>query len=194
MKHCCCQSGRIEVVTGPMCSGKTEEVIRRLHREVIAGREPFIFVPDRGRYQGEIQTRLGAKMTATVVKEAGDVRQDEALVRELQELGERACDGDYLVIAFDEAQWMEGVAEVAEWLAGLGCRVLISGLDVDYLGKPFPSMGEAMCVAEKVSKLTAVSLGCRGLATRTARLGDGEDEGGDWAPLCRRKWAELHQR
>lgn len=173
-----CRSGQIEVICGPMFSGKTEEMIRRLRREQIAGRSPLVLIPPRGRYKDAIKSREGQQMKAFVSSEA---RAALSYVRE------HAWGGPYCVVAFDEAHWFEDLASVAPQLANEGHRVILAGLDMDYQGKPFLSMALSMAVADHVTKLTAVSqCGCD--ATHTARLGDGEDEGGRWEPMCRHRW------
>lgn len=173
-----CRSGQIEVICGPMFSGKTEEMIRRLRREQIAGRSPLVLIPPRGRYKDTIKSREGQQMKAIVSAEA------KAAIASLRE---HPFGGPYGVIAFDEAHWFEDLSWVAVQLANEGHRVIIAGLDMDYLGRPFLPIALSLAVADHVTKLTAVSLcGCD--ATHTARIGDGEDEGGRWEPMCRHRW------
>ena len=94
---CRCGVGSIEVLCGPMCSGKTEEVDRRLRRAVIAGKTVLVFCPkDKGRYSGSIEARNGAKMEAVSISSA---LESIPVVKELSQ-------DNLPVVAFDEAQWM----------------------------------------------------------------------------------------
>ena len=174
------RSGSIEVICGPMFSGKSEEMLRRLRREEIAGRKPLILTPPRGRYADKVESRQGTRMNAIVCTHAETA---------LHALKEHEWGGPYCVIAFDEAHWFDDLMTTAVQLANEGHRVLVAGLDMDYTGKPFLPMALTMCVAEHVTKLTAVGR-CDCDATHTARLGDGDDEGGCWEPLCRQCWKE----
>ncbi|MCB9640567.1 MAG: thymidine kinase [Myxococcales bacterium] len=174
------RGGRIEVICGPMFSGKTEEMLRRLHREQIAGRRPMVMIPPRGRYQDKIESRQGEHMSAIAASNASAA---------LQLIKEHEWGGPYAVIAFDEAQWFEDLLEASVALANAGHRVIVAGLDMDYAGRPFLPMALTMCAAEQVTKLTAVGR-CDCEATHTARLGDGEDEGGTWEPMCRLCWKD----
>lgn len=177
---CRCGVGSIEVLCGPMCSGKTEEVDRRLRRAIIAGKSVEVFCPkDKGRYESSIEARNGARMEAVPIVSALEA---VAIIkgRDYEKIP---------VVAFDESQWIEELAEGVDDLAEFGCRVIVSGLDMDYRGVPFLEMGLAMCIADAgVTKLTSVSRRCECRATHTARLGEGEDMGGEWEPMCRGFW------
>ncbi|MEM1008737.1 MAG: thymidine kinase [Myxococcota bacterium] len=177
------RKGRIEVICGPMFSGKTEEMLRRLRREVIAGRHPLILIPPRGRYRDKIESRQGTYMNAAVSQHAEYA---------FEAIKYHDWGGTYCVVAFDEAHWFDDLWTTSCILAKQGHRVIVSGLDMDYKGLPFQSIAMTMGVAEKVTKLTAVGPCCDCEATHTARVGDGEDEGGAWAPMCRTCWHQ-HQ-
>lgn len=178
------RGGRIEVICGPMFSGKTEEMLRRLRREQIAGRRPMVLIPPRGRYEDKIESRQGEQMEAIASSQA---------CAALQMIQEHDWGGPYGVVAFDEAQWFEDLLEATVALANAGHRVIVAGLDMDYTGRPFLPMALTMGVAEQVTKLTAVGR-CDCEATHTARMGDGEDEGGRWEPMCRQCWKDAALR
>lgn len=169
--------GRIEVICGPMCCGKSEELLRRMRRRVIAGYGHFCYTPERGRKPGKICCRGGDEVEAAPITNATKIIEGLNL--------------DHIttsVFVFDEAQWLGGLMVTAEMLAQAGHRVLIAGLDMDWQGNPFMELARVMAIAERVDKLTAVCKRCGGDATHTARLGDGNDEGGIWEPMCRQHW------
>lgn len=177
------KAGRIEVVCGPMCCGKSEELLRRLRRRQIVGLGHFAYTSQRGRKPGFICCRGGDEINAATVADA-----TEAL--EGLDLGSLPSS----VFVFDEAQWLMGLMVTAETLVQAGHIVLIAGLDMDWQGNPFMEIARVLAVAERVQKLAAVCKRCGGDATHTARLGDGDDEGGVWEPMCRQHWQEFRQR
>jgi thymidine kinase len=164
--HAITKSGWVEVITGSMFSGKTEELLRRLRRAEIAGQEVAVFSPAVDERYGEttIGSHDGRQWGATVVDGDGDSPWE--IVDEL--------DGEE-VVAVDEANFFsEALADVCERLADDGRRVLVSGLDRTFRGEPFSPMPELMARAEYIDKLHAICSLCGEPATRTQRLVDGE--------------------
>lgn len=157
--------GWIEVVTGCMFSGKTEEVIRRLERAEIAGQGVKVFKPEiDDRYgEGEIGSHRGSQWSAELVT------TDEEGINDIREKAE----GD--VIAIDEANFFEKeLTEICQELADHGYRVIVSGTDQTYRGEPFEPVPQLISVAEYVDKLRAICHQCGEPATRNQRLIDGE--------------------
>jgi len=153
--------GWLEVVCGPMFSGKSEEMIRRLRRAEIAGQRTVIFKP-------RIDDRYDA---ADVVSHAG-IRMRAVPVGSVAELVEHAR--GFEVVGIDEAQFFEHeIVSAALALADGGARVIAAGLDQDFRRLPFGPMPELLAHAEFVDKLQAVCHRCGGTATTTQRLVDG---------------------
>ncbi len=153
--------GWLEVVCGPMFSGKSEEMIRRLRRAEIAGQRTVIFKP-------RIDDRYDA---ADVVSHAG-IRMRAVPVGSVAELVEHAR--GFEVVGIDEAQFFEHeIVGAALALADGGARVIAAGLDQDFRRLPFGPMPELLAHAEFVDKLQAVCHRCGGGATTTQRLVDG---------------------
>ncbi len=164
--HAITKSGWVEVITGSMFSGKTEELLRRLRRAEIAGQNVAVFSPavDERYGQTTIGSHDGRQWEATVVDGEGDGPWEV-----LEKL-----DGEE-VVAIDEANFFSGtLPDVCESLADEGRRVLVSGLDRNFRGEPFPPMPELLARAEYVDKLHAICSLCGEPATRTQRLVDGE--------------------
>lgn len=156
--------GWIEVISGVMFAGKTEELIRRVRRAVIARRKVQVFKSHLdARYAGiyHVATHDGLTVEAEPVDSAEQVM--------------RAFRHDTEVVAVDEVQFLdEGIVEVADTLANRGVRVVLAGTDVDFRGLPFGALPTLMCIAEVVDKLHAICVVCGGPATRNQRLIDGE--------------------
>ncbi|HST18570.1 MAG TPA: thymidine kinase [Gaiellaceae bacterium] len=156
------RGGWLEVVCGPMFSGKSEELIRRLRRAEIAGLRALIVKPSiDDRYDvGHVVSHAGARMRAVTAATSADVR--------------RLAQG-YDAVGIDEVQFFDdGIADAISDLVGGGARVVAAGLAQDFRGLPFGSMPTLLCVAEFVDKLEAVCHRCGGPATMTQRLVDGE--------------------
>ena len=151
--------GTIEVITGSMFSGKTEELIRRVKRALLARQRVQAFKPRiDDRYDS---TRIVTHERVSV--EAVAVANSESLEGRVLEESD--------VIAIDEAQFFDaGIIEVSDRLASRGMRVIIAGLDQDYLGRPFHPMPELMAIAEEVTKVHAVCTACGAAASRSQRL------------------------
>jgi thymidine kinase len=151
----------IEVVCGPMFSGKSEELIRRLRRAEIAGQRALVIKPCiDDRYDvGHVVSHAGAKMRAVTAGSSADV-------------GRLAV--GYQAIGVDEVQFFDdGIVGVIEELVDGGTRVVAAGLAQDFRGLPFGPMPNLLCVADYVDKLEAVCHRCGGGATLTQRLVDG---------------------
>jgi thymidine kinase len=153
--------GWLEVVCGPMFSGKSEEMIRRLRRAEIAGQRIVIFKP-----------RIDDRYDATDVVSHAGARMRALAVATVAELAESARGHD--VVGIDEVQFFErDVVGAALALADSGARVIAAGLDQDFRRLPFGPMPELLAHAELVDKLQAVCHRCGGPATTTQRLVDG---------------------
>ncbi len=152
-------SGSIEVICGSMFSGKSEELIRRVTRAKIARRRVQVFKPllDARYSEVEVVSHTGMRLTALAVATSAEV-----LAR---------TDDRTEVVGIDEAQFFDaGIVEVATRLADLGKRVVVAGLDHDYLGRTFEPMPTLMALAEEVVKTRAICVLCGAPASRTQRL------------------------
>ena len=170
--------GWIETVCGSMFSGKSEELIRRLKRAKIANQRVEIFKPQiDNRYDDEdIVSHDKNRIRSTPVNNS----QHILLLAENVE-----------VVGIDEAQFFdEELPQVCEILAGKGIRVIVAGLDKDYLGKPFGPMPNLMAISDYVTKLHAICVQCGGLATHSYRKSASDDrvllgEKDIYEPRCR---------
>ena len=159
------RSGRIEVVAGVMFSGKSEELIRRVRRAVIAKHRVRVFKSHLDR-RYDAMNRVASHAGAGIEAEPID-RADEIL----RAIG---APDSVDVVAVDETQFLDaGIVEVATHLAECGVRVLLAGTDTDFRGEPFGMMGHLMAIAEDVTKLQAICMVCGDLACRNQRLVDG---------------------
>ena len=152
------RSGWIEVVVGCMFSGKTEELIRRLKRALIAQVSVQVFKPriDQRYALTEVASHAGRVLEAVAVDSTDEVR---ARLRP-----------DTRVVGIDEAQFFdETLVELAEELASDGRRVIVAGLDLDYLGRPFGCVPALMARAEYVTKTLAICVLCGNPASRSHR-------------------------
>jgi thymidine kinase len=157
--------GRLEIVAGVMFSGKSEELIRRIRRALIARRRVRVFKSHLdARYEGlhRVSSHTGITIEAMPIDRADEV---------LRQVGDPA---DVDVVAIDEVQFLDaGILEVATHLAERGVRVICAGTDTDFRGEPFGMMGHLMAIAEDVTKLQAICVICGDLACRNQRLVDG---------------------
>ncbi len=164
------KGGWIEIIAGGMFSGKSEELIRRLRRAVIARQRVQVFKP-------VIDDRFG---TEDIVSR--DDRRLKAIpIATSNELRSRVEIG-VQVVGIDEVQFFDaGVVDVCMQLADAGIRVIAAGLDQDYMRRPFGPMPALLSVAEEVSKMHAVCVRCRGAAHYSQRVsgGDAQVEVGD---------------
>lgn len=155
--------GRIELICGSMFSGKTEEMIRRLRRAVIARQQVQAFKPaiDSRYHVEKVTSHNGLHFEAQPVGHSTDILT--------------AVDPETDVVGIDEVQFFDGeIVTVCETLAERGKRVICAGLDLDFRGLPFGSMPELLARAEDVSKLHAICVVCGEDASRTQRLIEGQ--------------------
>jgi thymidine kinase len=151
--------GWIEVVCGPMFSGKSEELIRRLRRAEIARQRVQIFKPG-----------IDQRYSDNHIVSHSELKIQSESVRDWQEL-EKRLDWRTEVIGIDEAQFLgEGLVDLVVRLADMGKRVIIAGLDTDYLGRPFHPMPELLAVADEIAKTLAICMQCGNPAKHTQRL------------------------
>jgi len=159
------KTGWIEVICGSMFSGKTEELIRRVHRAEYAKQIIQIFKPKiDNRYDGDhIVSHNKMKAPSHVVEKAKDILD---LVEPCTE-----------VVAIDEVQFLDKeIVDICNQLADKGRRVIVAGLDQDYTGKPFGPMPELLAIAEYITKLSAICVKCGNPANRTQRLTHSKDK------------------
>jgi thymidine kinase len=177
------RSGWIEVICGSMFSGKTEELIRRLKRAQIAKMKVEIFKPSIDiRYdENDVVSHDSNHIHSTPVENSNNIM---ILAQDVD------------VVGIDEAQFFdEGLPDVCNYLANNGIRVIVAGLDMDYLGKPFGPMPALMSIAEYVTKVHAICMKCGNLAQYSHRMVHndkrimlGETE--SYQPLCRSCFVE----
>jgi thymidine kinase len=175
--------GWIEVICGSMFSGKTEELIRRLKRAKIARQKVEIFKPEVDKRYDEtnVVSHDENAILSTPVQSASQIL---------------LLTNDVDVVGIDEAQFFDsGLPSVCNQLASSGIRVIVAGLDMDYLGNPFGPMPHLIAIAEDVTKVHAVCMNCGDLAQFTHRIVKddhlvmlGEME--SYEPLCRRCFLE----
>ena len=159
MKH---HQGRLEVITGPMFCGKTDELLRRLRRAIIANQKIQVFKPGFDiRYSNEkVTSHAGNEYDATPIESTTEI---PALLI-----------NDVTLVAIDEAQFFgEEIIPDVQDLVKKGIRVIVGGLDMDFRGEPFGQMPMLLSQAEIVDKLHAICMVCGEEATRTQRLVDG---------------------
>jgi len=170
--------GWIEVICGSMFSGKTEELIRRLKRAKIAKQKVEIFKPEIDkRYDDQnIVSHDANEITSTPVPTSSHIML-------------LASDVD--VVGIDEAQFFDPeITNVCNYLAGKGIRVIIAGLDMDYLGNPFGPMPALLATAEYITKVHAICISCGNLANHSHRVIKNDKlvmlgEKDSYVPLCR---------
>jgi thymidine kinase len=170
--------GWIEVVCGSMFSGKTEELIRRLKRAKIAKQKVEIFKPrvDTRYSTQEVVSHDENAILSTPVETAAAILLLTSGVE---------------VVGIDEAQFFDmGLIGVCNTLASQGIRVIVAGLDMDYLGRPFGPVPGLMSTAEYVTKVHAICVRCGNLANHSHRIGQGDKlvvlgETDIYEPLCR---------
>lgn len=172
------QNGWIEVVCGSMFSGKTEELIRRLKRAQFANQKLLLFKPqiDDRYHEENVVSHQGSSLKAQPVHDSSEILKIWTNEK---------------VVAVDEAQFFdEGIVEVCNFLAKKGVRVILAGLDMDYMGVPFGPMPHLLAIAEYVTKVHAICVSCGNLAQFSHRTAN---ETGQvlvgavekYKPLCR---------
>ena len=178
------RKGYIEVICGSMFSGKPEELIRRLKRAKFANQKVEIFKPciDTRYSEEEVVSHDSHAIRSTPV----DSPQNILLMS-----------SDVDVVGIDEAQFFdESIVDVCRQLADNGVRVIVAGLDMDYMGKPFGPMPALMATAEYVTKVHAICVRCGNLAHHSHRLTADEKlvmlgEKDTYEPICRHCFAGL---
>jgi thymidine kinase len=158
-------TGRIEVIAGSMFSGKTEELIRRVRRAVLARQQVQAFKPlvDNRYDKKRIVSHEGLNIDAVPISTSKELERDVL--------------PSTRVVAIDEAQFFdEGIIETSNRLADRGLRVILAGLDLDFKGRPFGPMPALMAIAEQVTKVRAVCTECGADACRSQRLIEGESQ------------------
>jgi thymidine kinase len=173
-------AGWIEVICGPMFSGKSEELIRRLRRAIIARKQVQVFKPALDdRYSlNEIVTHSNTRMNSETVSSPNDILQQ--------------FDGRTQVIGIDEANFFGSeLVGVANKLADNGAQVIVAGLDTDFMGRPFPPIPDLLAAAESITKMLAICVRCGNPAKHTQRLIESEDlivvgAAGAYEARCRR--------
>ena len=181
------KAGWIEVVCGSMFSGKTEELIRRLKRAKFANLRVEIFKPKIDiRYSvEEVVSHDSNSIRSTPVESPSSIL---------------LYSGDVDVVGIDEAQFFDkSIVDVCQQLAASGIRVIVAGLDMDYLGKPFGPMPDLMAVAEYVTKVHAICVRCGNLAHHSHRLTSSDKlvvlgEKDSYEPICRHCFNQLMQQ
>lgn len=170
--------GSIEVICGSMFSGKTEELIRRLKRAQFAKQKVEIFKPavDTRYDDVKVVSHNSNSIHSTPVPSSGNIL---LLANDVQ------------VVGIDEAQFFDdGLTEVCNKLADSGVRVIVAGLDMDYLGKPFGPIPSLLAVAEHVTKVHAICMRCGSIANYSHRMTEESalvllGETNNYEPLCR---------
>ena len=168
----------VEVICGSMFSGKTEELIRRLKRAQFANQKIAIFKPatDNRYSEEDVVSHDLHSIKSTPISKASSMLEIE---------------DDVKVVGIDEAQFFDhSIVDVVQTLANKGVRVIIAGLDTDYLGKPFGPMPSLMAIAEDVQKVHAICVRCGALANHSHRLSRSKKlvvlgEKDIYEPLCR---------
>lgn len=172
------KAGWVEVICGSMFSGKTEELIRRMKRAEFANQKVEIFKPRLDvRYSAEdVVSHEGNSIRCTPVDSAHNIL---------------LLASDVEVVGIDEAQFFDGaIIDVVRELANRGVRVIVAGLDMDFMGNPFGSMPALMAQAEYVTKVHAICVRCGNLANHSHRLSGGDKlvmlgEKDTYEPICR---------
>ncbi|MBO4426994.1 MAG: thymidine kinase [Bacteroidales bacterium] len=172
------KTGCIEVICGSMFSGKTEELIRRLRRAQFANQKIEIFKPavDKRYSDVEVVSHDFHKIESKPIAKAEEMLKVPA---------------DVEVVGVDEAQFFaDNLVDICQELANRGIRVIVAGLDTDYLGKPFGPIPALLAVAEDVQKVHAICVKCGNLANHSHRLNKSKKlvvlgEKDIYEPLCR---------
>src|SRR3982751_3235985 len=152
-------AGWVEVIAGSMFSGKSEELIRRLRRAKIARQKVQVFKP-----------KIDIRYSRDHIVSHSEMRHESGTIETASEILEQ-LEADTQVVGIDEGQFFDNeLVAVANTLAGRGIRVIIAGLDQDYLGRPFEPMPQLLAVAEYITKTLAICVVCGDPANHTQRL------------------------
>ena len=172
------RKGSIEIICGSMFSGKTEELIRRMKRAQYAKQKVEIFKPAIDKRYDDIKvvSHEGNSIHSTPVPASSNIL---LLANEVD------------VVGIDEGQFFDlGLTDVCNQLASSGVRVIVAGLDMDYLGKPFGPMAALLAIAEHVTKVHAICMRCGNIANHSHRITKDSElvvlgEMNNYEPLCR---------
>src|ERR1700690_3688814 len=172
--------GWIEAICGPMFSGKSEELMRRLRRAMFARKRVQVFKPliDQRYASDEIVSHNDSRMKSQVIERVADLAPN--------------LDSRTEVVGIDEANFFGGdLTKIVSDLADGGKQVIVAGLDTDYMGRPFPPMPDLLCLAESITKTLAICMRCGNPAKHTQRLVESSDllvvgAGGMYEARCRR--------
>jgi thymidine kinase len=184
--HSHTRKGSIEVICGSMFSGKTEELIRRMKRAQFAKQKVEIFKPaiDIRYDEVKVVSHDSNSIHSTPVPSSSNIL---------------LLANDVTVVGIDEAQFFDdGLVGVCNQLANSGVRVIVAGLDMDYLGKPFGPMPALLAIAEYVTKVHAICMRCGNLANHSHRMTDESSlvllgETNNYEPLCRDCFTEARK-
>ncbi len=172
--------GWVEAICGPMFSGKSEELIRRLRRAMIARKRVQVFKP-----------ALDDRYAVDEIVSHGDWRMKSEVIQQAPEILQK-LDWRTQVVGIDEANFLgPALVDIAGQLADSGKQVIIAGLDTDYMGRPFPPMPELLALAESITKTLAICVRCGNPAKHTQRLVESDDlivvgAAGIYEARCRR--------
>lgn len=172
--------GTIEVITGPMFCGKSEELIRRVRRAEIAKQTVCVFKPKSDTRSKDVCTHYGLSIESIEIESP----TYEILPHEKE----------FQVFAIDEVQFLpETIFDVVQQLRDSGKRVIVAGLDMDYSGVPFENVAQIMAVADKVKKLSAICMVCGEPATMSFRKTDEDSrvlvgDKDSYEARCRKHW------
>jgi thymidine kinase len=172
--------GWIEVICGPMFSGKSEELMRRLRRAMIARKRVQVFKPI-----------IDDRYSADEIVSHTDIRMKSEAMTDVSEILPR-LDWRTQVVGIDEANFFgQGLVEIANQLADSGKQVIVAGLDTDYMGRPFPPIPDLLTLAESITKTLAICMRCGNPAKHTQRLVESNDlivvgAAGMYEARCRR--------
>ena len=172
--------GWIEAICGPMFSGKSEELIRRLRRAIIARKRVQVFKPE-----------IDARYSVDEIVSHGDTRMKSEAVHDAAEILKK-IDPRTQVVGVDESNFFgPNLVDVASQLADTGKQVIIAGLDTDFMGRPFIPMPDLLAIAESITKTLAICVRCGNPAKHTQRLVESEDlivvgAAGMYEARCRR--------
>ncbi len=180
------RKGSIEVICGSMFSGKTEELIRRLRRAQYAKQKVEIFKPaiDTRYDDVKVVSHNSNSIHSTPVPSSANIL---------------LLASDVQVVGIDEAQFFDaGLVDVCNQLADSGVRVIVAGLDMDYLGKPFGPIPALLAIAEHVTKVHAICMRCGNLANHSHRITQESSlvllgETNNYEPLCRDCFVEARR-
>jgi len=163
--------GRIEVITGCMFSGKSEELMRRLRRAAIAKEDVQLYKPDMSQWWGgeaKVSTHAHQEMPAIAIKSPSDI---------FDHAWKRTTLGEEIVIGIDEAQFFDiDLVNVCTQLANSEHRVIVAALATDFRRKPFDPIPSLLCQADQIDMLTAVCTVCGKAAVYTQRLTDSKEQ------------------